>query len=186
MTQINKSNVLIIATDGFQEDELFSPREALQSQGATVHLAALKMDEISAGEGDNRKIKPDMTIDQVNVDDYDALIIPGGLVNPDTLRAEDNVLSAVRGFDEQGKVIASICHGPWVLVSAGVAKDREMTCYPSIKDDLINAGANYVDQEVAVSNGIITSRSPDDLEAFNAKIIEEIREGEHRRERKAA
>lgn len=186
MTQIKNSKVLIIATNGFQEDELFSPRETLMENGATVHLASLDKDEISAGEGDSRTITPDMTVGDVNVSDYNALIIPGGLANPDTLRAEGKVTDLVREFAAEGKVIASICHGPWVLISAGIVKDREMTAYPTIKDDLINAGANYVDKEVAISNGIITSRSPDDLEAFNAKIIEEIREGLHERELKAA
>lgn len=186
MTKIKNSKVLIIATNGFQEDELFSPRDAMLSAGAEVHIASLDMDEISAGESGSRRIKPDMVIDDIDPSDYDALIIPGGLANPDSLRAEEKVTSTVRKFAQSGKIIASICHGPWVLISAGIVKGREMTAYPTIKDDLINAGANYVDKDVAVSNGIITSRSPDDLEAFNAKIIEEIGEGKHQRNLKAA
>ena len=109
------------------------------------------------------------------------MVLPGGLANPDSLRTEESVKSLVRNFAKQGKIIAAICHAPWILISAGLVKGREMTSYPSIQDDLHNAGAKWVDKEVAVSNGIITSRSPDDLEAFNTKIIEEIREGQHDR-----
>jgi len=181
MTKINEAKVLIIATNGFQQDELFSPHEYLTKEGAKVDLASLEMDEISAGEGDSRSIKPDLLIKDANAKDYDALVIPGGLANPDSLRTKDFVKTLVRKFAEEGKVIASICHGPWVLISAGVVKGREMTSYPTIQDDLRNAGATWVDKEVAASNGIITSRSPDDLNAFNAKIVEEIREGRHDR-----
>ncbi|RKQ70946.1 protease I [Litorimonas taeanensis] len=181
MTELNKSKVLFLATNGFQEDELFSPREALMEAGATVELASLELDEISAGESDSRKIKPDMLVKDVSAKDYNALVIPGGLANPDTLRVNNEVKSLVREFAEDGKIIASICHGPWVLISSDLVKGREMTSYPTIKDDLVNAGANYVDKEVAVDNGIITSRSPNDLKAFNAKIIEEIKEGRHDR-----
>lgn len=181
MTQLNNSNVLILATNGFQEDELFSPRAALMNEGANVHLASLDLNEISAGEGDTKSIKPDLTISDVNASDYDALIVPGGLANPDTLRSKEEATKLVRQFAEDGKIIASICHGPWVLISSDIVKGREMTGYETIKDDLINAGANYVDKEVAIDNGIITSRSPRDLDAFNAKIIEEIKEGRHDR-----
>ena len=181
MTNINEAKVLIIATDGFQEDELFSPHEALSNAGASVHLASLKMDEISAGKKDSKTIKPDLLIKDAKSEDYDAIVIPGGLGNPDTLRADEAVRLLVRNFAQEGKVIAAICHAPWVLISADIVKGREMTSYPTIQDDLRNAGAQWVDKEVAVSNGIITSRSPDDLEAFNAKIIEEIREGRHDR-----
>lgn len=181
MTNINEAKVLIVATNGFQEDELFSPHEYLSKEGAKVHLASLKMDEISAGKEDSRSIKPDLLIKDAKSKDYDALVLPGGLGNPDTLRTESAVKSLVRNFADEGKVIAAICHAPWVLISAGIVEGREMTSYPSIQDDLRNAGANWVDKEVAVSNGIITSRSPEDLEAFNAKIVEEIREGRHDR-----
>jgi len=181
MTKIEKAKILIVATNGFQEDELFSPKEALEKQGATVQLASLEIDEISAGEGDGRSIKPDTLIKDVKSGDYDALVLPGGLANPDSLRTEDSVKSLVRSFAKEGKVIAAICHAPWILISAGLVKGREMTSYPTIQDDLRNAGANWVDKEVVVSNGIITSRSPDDLESFNAKIVEEVREGRHDR-----
>lgn len=181
MTKIEKAKVLIIATNGFQEDELFSPKEALEKQGAIVELASLEMNEISAGEGDSRSIKPDLLIQDAKSDGYDALVLPGGLANPDSLRTEESVKTIVRSFTTEGKIVAAICHAPWILISAGLVKGREMTSYPSIQDDLRNAGANWVDKEVVVSNGIITSRSPDDLEAFNAKIVEEIREGRHDR-----
>lgn len=181
MTNINEAKILILATNGFQQDELFSPHEHFSKEGATVHLASLEMDEISAGEGDSRSIKPDLLIKEANSKDYDAIILPGGLANPDTLRADDSVKKLVRNFAEEGKVIAAICHAPWILISADLVKGREMTSYPTIQDDLRNAGAKWVDKEVAVSNGIITSRSPDDLNAFNAKIVEEIREGRHDR-----
>lgn len=181
MTNINEAKVLIVATNGFQEDELFSPHEHLTKSGAEVHLASLKMDEISAGKEDSRFIKPDLLIKDAKSKDYDAIVLPGGLGNPDTLRTEESVKLLIRNFAEEGKIIAAICHAPWILISADIVKGREMTSYPSIQDDLRNAGANWVDKEVAVSNGIITSRSPDDLDAFNAKIVEEIREGRHDR-----
>lgn len=181
MTKINEAKILIVATDGFQEEELFSPHEHLSGEGAEVHLASLSLDEISAGKEDSRKIKPDLLINEAKSQDYDAIVLPGGLGNPDKLRTEESVKLLVRNFAEEGKVIAAICHAPWILISADIVKGREMTSYPSIQDDLRNAGAQWVDKEVVVSNGIITSRSPDDLKAFNAKIIEEIREGRHDR-----
>ena len=181
MTNLNNSNVLILATNGFQEDELFSPREALLNEGAKVHLASLSLEEISAGEGDTKSIKPDLIVSDVNVSDYDAIIVPGGLANPDTLRSKEEATKLVRDFASEGKIIASICHGPWVLISSDIVKGRDMTSYHTMKDDLINAGANYLDEAVVVDNGIITSRSPKDLDAFNAKIIEEIKEGRHDR-----
>jgi len=186
MTKLSNSKVLIIATSGFQEDELFSPRKAMMDHGATVHLASPDLDEISAGEGDSKSITPDMVVTDVQVADYDAVILPGGLANPDTLRVNEDVTGLVREFAKDGKVIAAVCHAPWILINAGLAEGREMTSYHTIATDLKNAGANWVDKEVAVSNGIITSRSPDDLEAFNAKIVEEIREGKHKRDMQKA
>lgn len=179
--QIKNSKVLILATNGFQKDELFSPRKALMDKSVDVYLASPSLDEISSDWNDNQSIKPDTLIENVTVGDFDALILPGGLANPDTLRQNIHATNLVRKFADNGKIIAAICHAPWILIDAGLVRGREMTSYPSIKTDLINAGASWVDQEVAISNGIITSRSPDDLEAFNAKIIEEIHEGEHTR-----
>jgi len=181
MTNLNQTKVLILATNGFQEDEMFSPLEAMKSQGADVHLASFDTNPISAGESDSRKIAPDMTFDHVQAKDYDAVIIPGGVVNPDKLRTSKKAVSLIREFAEDGKTIAAICHGPWLLAEANILKDREATSYESIKTDIMNAGAHWKDEAVVVSNGIITSRSPDDLDAFNAKIIEEIKEGTHKR-----
>jgi len=181
MTNLNQSKVLFLATNGFQEDEMFSPHEALTQEGATVHLASFNTDSISAGESDSREITPNMTFEDVNVSDYDAVVIPGGVVNPDKLRTSKKAVSIVRDFAKDGKVIAAICHAPWMLAEADVLRDREATSYNSIKTDIMNAGAIWKDEAVVVSNGIITSRSPDDLEVFNAKIIEEIKEGTHKR-----
>lgn len=181
MTNLNDTKVLILATNGFQEDELFSPREALTEQGATVHLASFDLDPISAGEGDSREITPDMTFGDVTVSDYDALVLPGGVINPDKLRTSKEAVGLIRQFAEDGKTVAAICHGPWLLAEADILRDREATSYKSIKTDIINAGANWKDEAVVVSNGIITSRTPDDLDAFNAKIIEETKEGTHKR-----
>lgn len=186
MTQLNNSKILILATNGFQEDEMFSPRDAVMNEGATVHLASFDKEPISAGEGDSRKITPDMTFDDVNVEDYDALILPGGVINPDKLRTSEKAVSIVRTFAEHNKVIAAICHGPWMLVEADILRGKDATSYKSIKTDVINAGANWKDEKVVVANGIITSRTPDDLDAFNAKIIEEIKEGKHERKIKRA
>jgi len=186
MTQLNKSKVLILATNGFQEDEMFSPRDAVLTAGADVHLASFDLEPISAGESDSRKITPDMTFEDVKVEDYDALILPGGVINPDVLRTSEKAVSIVRDFPEHGKVIAAICHGPWMLVEADILRGKDATSYKSIKTDVVNAGANWKDEKVVVANGIITSRTPDDLDAFNAKIIEEIEEGKHKREHKRA
>ncbi|WP_427451373.1 type 1 glutamine amidotransferase domain-containing protein [Litorimonas sp. WD9-15] len=182
MSNLNNSNILILATNGFQEDELFEPLSYFRDRDATVHLASPELNEISAGEGDDRRIKPDLKLEDVNVSDYDALILPGGLVNPDTLRQNDRAISLIRDFGEQGKTIGAICHGPWLLAEAGLTKGREMTSYPSIKTDLENAGARWTDSEVVCDNAIVTSRKPADIPAFCNKIAEEIREGDHDRE----
>ncbi|WP_017932577.1 type 1 glutamine amidotransferase domain-containing protein [Robiginitomaculum antarcticum] len=181
MTNITNSKVLFLATNGFQEEEMFSPYEMLKENGATVHLASFDTDAISAGESDSREITPDMAFDKVNVDDYDAVVLPGGLANPDKLRTSDKAVQIVRDFAKHNKIIAAICHGPWMLAEADILRGRNVTSYKSIKTDLINAGANWTDKEVVVSNGMITSRNPDDIPAFNAKLLEEIREGEHKR-----
>lgn len=185
MTHIQNAKVLFLATNGFQEDEMFSPHEALTKNGAKVHLASFDTDPISAGKSDSRKITPDMTFADVKVADYDALVLPGGVINPDKLRTSKQAVQIVRDFAKEGKVIAAICHGPWMLAEADILRDRKATSYGSIKTDMINAGAKWKDEAVVTDKGIITSRSPDDLEAFNAKIMEEIREGLHKRELEA-
>lgn len=182
MSNLNNTNILILATNGFQQDELFEPLEYFRGKDATVHLASPETEEISAGEGDSRRIKPDMKLEDVDVSDYHALILPGGLVNPDTLRQNEKAINLIRKFGEHGKTIGAICHGPWLLIEAELTKGREMTSYPSIKTDLENAGARWVNKEVACDNGIVTSRKPADIPAFCDKIAEEIREGKHDRE----
>ena len=184
MTDINNAKILIISTHGFEQSELEVPRDQLRDKGATVHVATLD-GKVAKGwdDGDwGREAEADLKIADVNVSDYDALVIPGGQINPDLLRVEDDVIGKVRGFADAGKVIAAVCHAPWVLIEAGLVKGRELTSYGSIRTDLENAGANWVDKSVAVSKGIITSRNPDDLDDFVAKIVEEVEEGKHDRD----
>lgn len=183
MPKINASKILIMSTDGFEQSELCVPLEELKAKGATVHVATLDGEKIKGWDETNwgDSVAADLKIADVTVDDYDALVLPGGQINPDILRADKTAVETVKSFVSQGKIVAAICHAPWLLIEAGVAKDREMTSYHSIRTDLRNAGAHVVDKEVAISNGIITSRSPEDLSAFVAKIVEEVEEGEHPR-----
>ena len=186
MQNLQNKNVLIIAADGFQREEFFRPLEELREQGATVKVASMKREPIFADSEDQRSYTPELTFDETRAEDFDALVIPGGVKNPDTLRTQKRAVELVRDFASQGKPIAAICHGPWLLVEADVLKDRQATSYPSIRTDLENAGAKWTDSEVVVDNGIVTSRKPSDIDAFNAKLIEEIREGKHARTLKAA
>ncbi len=183
MPTIGHSKILIMATNGFEQSELEVPRDKLREKGATIHIATPDGQAIKGWDEKDwgREAQADIKIGDVNYADYDALVLPGGQINPDILRTQEDAVKLVKDFVHGNKIVAAICHGPWLLVEAGVAKDREMTSYPSIKTDLINAGAKWVDQEVAISNGIITSRNPDDLAAFVAKIVEEVEEGEHQR-----
>lgn len=171
--QISNARVLIVATDGFEEWELFGPRQILQEQGAEVVLASLKRDPIQATIHDDpgKTIRPDLTIDEVNPDDFDALILPGGVRNPDQLRLHGNVIGLIRRFAEQGKPVAAICHGPWLLVEADLVRGRTATSWPSIRTDLRNAGAKVVDEAVVTDGNIVTSRKPDDVEAFTNAVI---------------
>src|SRR3954451_4741055 len=174
MPLIPDSRVLIVATDGFEEWELFGPREILQKRGAEVVLASLKRDPIQATIHDDpgKTIRPDLTVDEANADDFDALILPGGVRNPDTLRLHGNVIELIRQFDRQGKPIAAICHGPWLLVEADLLRGRTATSWPSIRTDLRNAGAKVVDEPVVVDGNIVTSRNPQDVEAFTNALID--------------
>ncbi|WP_373518214.1 type 1 glutamine amidotransferase domain-containing protein [Pricia sp.] len=176
--------IAILATNGFEESELKSPKEAMEKEGFKVDIVSLKSGEIKGWIDGNwsNTYKVDRTIDEVKADEYNALMLPGGVINPDLLRINEHVLVFVRDFFKQEKPVAAICHAPWTLISADVVKGRKMTSYKSIKDDLINAGANWVDQEVVVDKGFVTSRNPDDLPAFNAKLIEEIKEGKHEKQ----
>jgi len=176
MPQIPNSRVLIVAADGFEEWELFGPREILQKRGAEVVLASLKKDPIQATVHDDpgKTIRPDLTIDEVNPDDFDALILPGGVRNPDTLRLHGNVVELIKTFDRQGKPIGAICHGPWLLVEANLLRGRTVTSWPSIRTDLRNAGANVIDQAAVTDGNIVTSRNPDDVEPFTNALIDLI------------
>jgi protease I len=173
MPRISESRVLIVATDGFEEWELFGPRQILQERGAEVMLASPKTDPIQATVHDDpgKTIRPDLTLDQARADDFDALILPGGVRNPDHLRTNAKAIQLIRDFAEQGKPVAAICHGPWLLVEADLLRGRTATSWPSIRTDLRNAGANVVDEVVVVDDNIVTSRKPDDVEEFTRAVI---------------
>ena len=180
--------VAIIAADMVEQVELVEPRKALDEAGATTELISIEPGEI---QGFNHfdpadKFEVDKTVEEVDASEYDALMIPGGVGNPDQLRADENVVSFVRDFFDSGKPIAAICHGPWVLVEAGIVRGRKVTSWPSIQTDIRNADGDWVDQEVVVDQGLVTSRKPDDIPAFNKKMIEEFAEGKHERRRVSA
>jgi protease I len=183
MADISNRRVAILATDGFEQSELTVPKQRLEEAGAKVDVISLKTGEIWGWNHDDwgEPIPVDRTIDAVDIDEYDALVIPGGQINPDLLRADKDAVALVRDFYRSKKPLAAICHAPWVLIEAGIAKGRRMTSYHSMATDVKNAGADWVDKEVVVDEGLITSRNPGDLEAFAAKIIEEIAEGRHER-----
>lgn len=170
------ARVLIVATDGFEQAELFGPRDALRDAGAAVALASIKTDAIQGMEHDKKgaTITPDLLIADVNVDDYDALLLPGGVANPDTLRLEDDVIHIIRAFCDAGKTVAAICHAPWLLIEAGVVAGKRATSWPSLRTDLANAGAEVLDQEVVIDGNLITSRKPDDIPAFSKAIIDAL------------
>jgi len=173
MPNIQDAKILIVATDGFEEWELFGPKQILENAGATVKLASLDTKPIQATVHDDpgKTIRPDMTIDDANSSDFDALVLPGGVRNPDQLRTHTNVIELIRDFADQGKPIAAICHGPWLLVEADLIRGRTVTGWPSIRTDLRNAGARVVDEAAAVDGNIITARKPDDVDAFTNALI---------------
>ncbi|GER60533.1 type 1 glutamine amidotransferase domain-containing protein [Patiriisocius marinus] len=176
-----KKRIAILATNGFEESELSSPKKAMEAEGFTVDIVSEQKGKIKSWSDGNWSNEYDVneTLDTVSASDYNALVLPGGVINPDKLRRNEDALTFVRDFFKQHKPVAAICHAPWTLISADVVKGRKMTSFASIKDDLINAGANWVDEEVVCENGFVTSRNPDDLPAFNSKLIEEIKEGKH-------
>lgn len=179
--KLSNKKVAILVADGFEEVEFTKPLEALQDAGANVEVISLHDGEVKAwAEKDWGKTYPvDKTVSEANAKDYDALVLPGGVMNPDHLRESQEAVNFVSGFFDDSKPIAAICHGPWTLIETGELKGRSVTSYPSLKTDLINAGANWVDQEVVVDNGLVTSRNPNDLPAFCRKMVEEIGEGIH-------
>ncbi|MGF7161419.1 protease I [Rhodoligotrophos appendicifer] len=187
MHDLSGKRVLIVATNGFEQSELEVPRDLLKEKGATVHVASLDGAKITGWDKKDwgREVPVDTSVKDIKADDYDAIVLPGGQINPDLLRVEATVIDLIKAFDTQKKVIAAICHGPWLLIEAGLVKGRNATSYKSIKTDMINAGAHWADKEVVTDQGIITSRNPGDLEAFSNKIAEEILEGRHERRQAA-
>ncbi|MGE4131608.1 MAG: type 1 glutamine amidotransferase domain-containing protein [Bdellovibrionales bacterium] len=178
---LNGRKVAVLATNGFEYSELTKPLEALRECGAQTMVVSPEEDFIRGWQKGNwtDKVKVDLSVNQAKASDFDALVLPGGVMNPDALRINENAVQFVRDFFESGKPIAAICHGPWLLIDAADLKGKKVTSWPSLKCDLENAGAQWVDQEVVVDQGIVTSRKPDDLEAFCSKLIEEIQEGRH-------
>jgi protease I len=179
--KLTGKKIAILAADGFEQVELIKPRAALDEAGATTTVVSIKPGKIQgmnhADKGDT--VAVDKTLEEVKPEDFDALMIPGGLMNPDTLRSSNEALEFVRHFFRENKPVAAICHAPWVLIDATVLRGRTVTSWPAIKTDVRNAGANWVDKEVVVDNGLVTSRKPDDIPAFNEKMIEEFCEGRH-------
>ncbi len=173
MPKISDSRFLIVATDGFEESELFGPRAILQQRGALVVLASLTRDPIQATVHDDpgKTIRPDLLVDEARAEDFDALLLPGGVRNPDTLRVHANVIALVRDFDRLGKPVAAICHGPWLLVEADLLRGRTATAWPSIRTDLRNAGATVVDEPAVTDGNMVTSRRPEDVEVFTDALI---------------
>jgi protease I len=178
---LNGKRIAILATDGFEQAELEVPLERLKKAGATVDVVSLALGEIKGWDKKDwgRSMKVDKALDQASASDYDAVVLPGGQINPDLLRVEPRALKFIKDIFDAKKVVAAVCHAPWLLIETGIAKGRKMTSYKSIKTDVANAGAKWEDAEVVVDQGVITSRNPGDLEAFSAKIIEEVKEGRH-------
>jgi protease I len=179
--EIKGKKVAILTENGFEEVELTSPKKALEERGAIVHIVSPQKEKVKAWDKDHWSIElpVDVPLSEANPEDYDMLLVPGGVINPDEMRTNADCVSFAQHFIEQGKPLAAICHGPQLLIETGMISTRKVTSYPSIKTDLINAGALWEDAEVVVDNGLVTSRSPKDLEAFNKKILEELREGQH-------
>src|SRR3954468_8850886 len=180
MPNISDARILMIATDGYEDSELLETRRLLEERGAKVTLASPKMDEIKGDKG--ATARPDMTVDQVDDGDFDALVLPGGVANPDKLRMNDKVVETVRAFARSGRPVGAICHGPWLLAEADVVKGRTVTSWPSIRTDLRNAGADVVDREAVTDGNIVTSRKPDDIPAFTEAVIQLVEKADARME----
>ncbi len=180
--ELKGKNIAILATNGFEEIELTSPRKALNEAGANTFIVSPENDTIRSWNNNNwgSDFEVDTTIEKAAQESFDGLMIPGGLMSPDMLRQNESAIRFVRSFFEAGKPVAAICHGPQLLIDADVLQGREVTSYPAIKNDIKNAGARWMDMEVVVDQGLTTSRSPEDLQVFNRKMIEEFREGVHK------
>jgi protease I len=181
--QLDGKRILILATHGFEQSELEVPRDRLKAAGAQVDVVSPEKGEIKGWDMKDwgRPVKVDKPLTDARESDYDAIVLPGGQINPDLLRINPDALKLIKAFYDAGKTVAAVCHAPWLLVETGLAKGRRMTSYKSIKTDVINAGAKWEDSSVVTDNGVITSRNPGDLEDFSKKIIEEVREGRHQR-----
>lgn len=181
MERLKNKKVAILATDGFEESEFTEPKKALEAAGATVHVIAPHNGNIKAWKDGNwsNEYEVNVTLDNADEATYNALVLPGGVINPDKLRREDKAVEFAKAFFSHGKPVAAICHGPQLLIETGAIEGRKMTSFSSVKTDLQNAGANWVDEEVVVDSGLVTSRTPDDLEAFCNKLVEEVGEGVH-------
>jgi len=183
MGKLDGKRIAVLATDGVEQVELTEPLEAVRNEGAEVEVISLKKGEFQGfnhlDKGDT--FTADRAVKDADADDYDGIVLPGGVANPDFLRSDEDAVRFVRSFVEAKKPVGAICHGPWTLVEADVIKGRTLTSWPSLQTDIRNAGATWVDEEVHVDQGLVTSRKPDDLPAFNAKVIEEVAEGRHER-----
>ena len=179
--QLRGKTIAILATNGFEQSELEVPRDRLKAAGASIHIVSPEAGEIKGWDKKDwgRAVKVDKTLDQVSANDYDAIVLPGGQINPDLLRVNAKAIDLIKAIFNQKKVVAAVCHAPWLLIEAGIIRDRKVTSYNSIKTDVINAGGKWEDSQVVTDKGLITSRNPGDLEAFSAKIIEEVAEGKH-------
>jgi protease I len=182
-SQLDGKRILILATNGFEQAELEVPRDTLKAAGARVDVVSPEKGEIIGWDRTDwgRPVTVDKPLAGASAADYDAIVLPGGVMNPDHLRVNPDALKLIKAFDDAGKTVAAVCHAPWLLIETGLAKGRKMTSYKSITTDVINAGGQWEDSEVVTDNGVITSRNPGDLDAFSRKIIEEVKEGKHQR-----
>lgn len=185
--KLDGKRIAILVAGGFEQIEMTEPRKALRQAGATAHIVSPVQGEVMGWNytdwGDSFTV--DVPLERANAGEFDALLLPGGVMSPDKLRTSEHAVQFIKAFFDAGKPVAAICHGPWTLIDAGVVRGRTLTSWPSLKSDLRNAGATWVDQEVCTDNGLVTSRKPEDLPAFNQKMIEEFAEGMHERQRGA-
>jgi protease I len=181
MTNIKFARIAILATNGFEQSELLQPKQALEAVGATVHIVSPEEGSIKGWKDGNwgDSVTVDVLLKGARPEDYDALVLPGGQMNPDTLRTLPEAISFVKSFFDADKPLAAICHAPWLLIEAGIVRDLSLTSYKSIKADVVNAGGNWEDKAVVVDNGVITSRNPDDLDAFSSEIIKQVAQSRH-------